>query len=282
MRPFLPRKNMNKIEEFISQLVVLDTETTGVDENADIIEVSLSFPVDSDEPISEIMNYTQRYKPLSPVPPEASAIHSITTEDLADCPSYVDDIDSINELLLTRRFYVGHNVTFDRTKLIENHARSGSPLPEEIADENSWICTLRFARKMFAEDMDYANFTLSYLWFKYELYKKCDYRIKAHSAEDDVYMCYKVLLHLVQLAIEQGHIDPNQDIGQQIVDFCNAPFEYKIMPIGKHKGVPMNELVMDYMTWMVEKSDILNEKHPTFNRDLAYTFEQEFGRRLGL
>lgn len=273
---------MNKLDEFIGKIVVLDTETTGVDDSADVIEISFSFPMESSEAIHDIMNYTQRYKPILPCPPEATAIHSITNEDLEDCGSYGDDIPNMNELMLTRQYYVGHNVSFDRLKMIQNHQRHNSPMSDELSNEDAWICTLRFAKKMFGEDLDYKNFTLSYLWFKYELYKTCNYRIKAHSAEDDVFMCYKVLMHLLNIAIEKGIIDPTYEIGSQIVEYCNQPTEFKVMPFGKHKGMPIFELPLNYMEWMVEKSDILNDTLPTFDRDLAYTFEQEFARRLDL
>lgn len=273
---------MDYIQNFFENLAVLDTETTGVDETADIIEFSISFPMGSGESIQEIMNFTDRYKPIQSVPPEASAIHFITDEDLVDCGSYSDSIESINELMTTRRFYVGHNVSFDRLKLIENHDRANNPLPDELQDEDAWICTLRFAKKLFGEDMDFKNFTLTYLWFKFELYKECNYQIKPHSAEDDVFMCYKVLEKLLDLSVQSGIIDPSYDIGSQIVNYCNQPTELKVMPVGKHKGWVFSELPMNYMEWMVEKSDILNEKNPTFNRDLAYTFELEFARRLDL
>lgn len=273
---------MNNIENFLSNIVVLDTETTGVDDSADIIEFSSSFPMGSNEVLGGISNYTVRFKPLTPCPPEASAIHFITNEDLEECGSYADSIELINELMMTRRFFVAHNASFDRLKMIENHKRHNSPLPDELQDEDAWICTLRFAKKMFSEDMDYKNFTLSYLWFKYELYKECEGKIQPHSAEDDVFMCYKVLEKLLALAVESGIIDPSYDIGSQIVEYCNRPTEFTVMPFGKHKGMPMNELPLNYMEWMVEKSDILNEEHPTFDRDLAFTFEQEFARRFDL
>lgn len=273
---------MSKIEEFLNALVIVDTETTGVDESADIIEFSASFPMGMNETIDEIGNYTVRYKPTTPVPPEASAIHFITNEDLEECGSYSDDIENINELLNTRRFFIAHNAEFDRLKIEQNHKRCQKPLPEELADKDAWICTLRFAKKMFGENMEFSNFTLSYLWFKFELYKECNYKVQPHSARDDVYMCLKVLQKLVDLAVESGIIDPTFDIGSQIVNFCNQPTEFTVMPFGKHKGMPMSELPLNYMEWMIEKSDILNDTLPTFDKDLAYTFEREFSRRFDL
>ena len=89
-------------------------------------------------------------------------------------------------------------------------------------------------------------------------------------------------MHLLNIAIEKGIIDPTYEIGSQIVEYCNQPTEFKVMPFGKHKGMPIFELPLNYMEWMVEKSDILNDTLPTFDRDLAYTFEQEFARRLDL
>ncbi|EPE1232885.1 exonuclease domain-containing protein, partial [Escherichia coli] len=76
---------MTKLDEFLSNVSVLDTETTGVESEDDIIEFSISYPHDAHENIDTIDNYTLRYKPLKDIPPEASAVHFISTEDVANC-----------------------------------------------------------------------------------------------------------------------------------------------------------------------------------------------------
>lgn len=271
---------MNKLEEFITEILVLDTETTGINNEKDeIIEFSASIPVSYDDKIENIPNYTKKYKPSFDVPPEASAVHFISTEDLENCELFKDDISNINELFSAKKYYVGHNVTFDRDMLVSNIIRY-TPVENKIIDKNNWICTLRLAKKLYAEDESFDNLTLTYLWYKFGLYRDISRKINAHSAEDDVFMCLQVLKHLVNICIERGHIDTNENIGEQLIKFINSPVLYKVMPFGKHKGMEFSIIPQNYLEWMIINSDILNETMPNYDPDLAATFEHELNIRL--
>lgn len=274
--------NKTKLQEFISAVIVLDTETTGVDDDSDIIELSMSFPTELDTSIDDMVNYTKRYKPNNPVPPESSAVHFISTEDLEDCERYEDDLENI-ELLMTQevsKYYVGHNVQFDQRMINENYLKYNEELPVYLLDNSKWICTLRLAKKLFAEDPEFANLTLSYLWFKFGLYKEVNRPINAHAAKDDVYMTYKVLVRLIEVCIERGHIDPEKDIGEQVIEFVNTPIRYKVMPFGKHKGEKMNVVPLNYLEWMIRNSDVLDENMPNYDMDFAYTVMAEYNERV--
>ncbi|QOI71215.1 putative DNA polymerase III epsilon subunit [Erwinia phage pEa_SNUABM_12] len=270
---------MTEIDKFFNNVMVLDTETTGIDDNADIIEFSASFPLSANDTFEEMLNFTTRYKPTQEVPAEASAIHFIVTEDLNDSPSYASSVSELEGLFEIKQYFVGHNVQFDRRMLVENNKRVNPEVKEEFLDDNRWICTLKLAKKLFAEDPEFKNLTLSYLWFKFDLHKTCTRKIIPHSAEDDVYMCYKVLSHLVNIAVDRGLIDSNKEIGSQVVVLCNTPNIFTVMPIGKHKGMLMTEVPMNYIEWMINNSDMLNENMPNFDADLAATFIAEIMSR---
>lgn len=270
---------MTKLNEFLSNVAVLDTETTGVESEDDIIEFSISYPHTSHENIDTIDNYTLRYKPLKDIPPEASAVHFISTEDVANCVEYKDDLDNIDALMGCRKYFVGHNVQFDRRMMVDNEYKYRNSISQYLLDENKWICTLRLAKKMFAEDIEFKNLTLSYLWYKFGCYRDVHRPVNAHAAKDDVFMCYQVLIKLVEIAIERGHIEPNGDIGEQIVTFCNTPMRYQFMPFGKHKGEPMSTVPLNYIEWMITNSDILDASNPNCDKDLVYTFEYEYNTR---
>lgn len=267
--------NKTKLSEFITELFVIDTETTGVSHETDeIIEFSGSFPLSLEEDVDNLTNYTQRYKPSFDVPPAASAVHFISTEDLADCGSFKDDIHNLTELFNARKYFVGHNVTFDRDMIVSNMHRHGN-VPQNILDKNNWICTLRLAKKLFAEDKTFDNLKLSYLWYKFGLYRKLDRPVNAHSAKEDVFMCLEVLKFLIEVCIELGHVDENGNIGEQLITFINKPVLYTLMPFGKHKGMKFSEVPLNYIEWMIVNSDVLNEDMPNFDPDLAATFEHE-------
>ena len=66
-------------------LAVLDLETTGIDTKTDrIVEVSVL----KLSPGGQFDHRTRRVNPGVPIPPEATAVHGITDDDVADCPSF--------------------------------------------------------------------------------------------------------------------------------------------------------------------------------------------------
>ncbi|QEH33968.1 hypothetical protein OJF2_25010 [Aquisphaera giovannonii] len=66
-------------------LAVLDLETTGTDTKIDrIVEVSVLKIL----PGGECDHRTRRVNPGVPIPPEATAVHGITDDDVADCPTF--------------------------------------------------------------------------------------------------------------------------------------------------------------------------------------------------
>lgn len=273
--------DLTKLNEFIRSIIVLDTETTGVDDDAHIIELSMSFPQTINEDIDSITNYTSRYNPGVEVPPEASAVHFISTEDLVNEKTYESDLPTIDMLMSQEytKYYAGHNVQFDQRMVNENNLKYRSELPEYLMDNSRWICTMKLAKKLFAENKEYANMTLSYLWYKFGLYRSVPRPVNAHAAKDDVFMCYQVLVKLIEICIQEGHIDPAQDIGPQLSTFVNTPIRYTVMPIGKHKGTLMKLVPMDYIIWMIGNSDVLNEAQPNYDVDLAFTIMSEYNER---
>ena len=66
-------------------LAVIDLETTGTDTKLDrIVEVSVL----KLSPGGETDHRTRRVNPGVPIPPEATAVHGITDDDVADCPTF--------------------------------------------------------------------------------------------------------------------------------------------------------------------------------------------------
>ena len=66
-------------------LAVIDLETTGIDPKCDrIIEVSVLKLAPGGEPDHR----TRRVNPGVPIPPEATAVHGITDDDVADMPTF--------------------------------------------------------------------------------------------------------------------------------------------------------------------------------------------------
>ena len=107
-------------------LAVLDLETTGTDPKIDrIIEVSVLKLL----PGGGHDHRTRRVNPGVPIPPEATAIHGISDDDVADCPSFRAIAPGIVEI--PRRLRPGRVqlLNFDLRLLVAEFNRAGLVLP---------------------------------------------------------------------------------------------------------------------------------------------------------
>ncbi len=102
-------------------LVFFDLETTGVDfQNDRIIEISLvKLHPDNTEEVN-----TYRINPGIPIPAEATAIHGITDEDVADKPSFAELAPTILEILADSDFCGYNLLRFDFPFLRMEFARN--------------------------------------------------------------------------------------------------------------------------------------------------------------
>lgn len=93
----------------------LDTETTGLDHGAEIIEITL---LDAGGRV--LADYLVR--PSAPVPSEAIAVHGITDADLINAPAWPEIATQINNLLIGR-LIIAHGADFDERILKQTNAR---------------------------------------------------------------------------------------------------------------------------------------------------------------
>lgn len=98
-------------------VVYLDTETTGLDTTAEVLELAI---IDADGRL--LVN--RRFKPARPIPMAASFVHHIFDRDVARCRRFADCWPEITRLLFGRRVIIWH-AAFD-VRLI---AQSLRPLP---------------------------------------------------------------------------------------------------------------------------------------------------------
>ena len=263
------------VVKFLQQLAVLDTETVSTADDADIIEYSFSIWQQGDD----LGNITAKFNTTQEIAPGASAVHFLTNDDLTAYPMMSEDRVVLDTLESGIEYFAGHNVNFDYRMIHNNLERHGYPIPESVHNKDNWIDTLRMAKKMYSQDMSFENLKLSYLWFRLGVNKKVQKKIVPHSAEDDVLMCFHVMMFMLEELIDQGIIDPNGDVGKELVQYCTTPMRYHTMPFGKHKGMTMNEVPLNYLEWMILKSDALDESQVNYDPDFAYTVLEEIQSR---
>ena len=82
-----------------SAVIILDTETTGLDLSAEIVQISL-ITIDGASLFDSLV------KPTQLIPPEATAIHHITDLDVAQAPSFDMIYDRLKALLEGKRVVI--------------------------------------------------------------------------------------------------------------------------------------------------------------------------------
>jgi DNA polymerase III epsilon subunit-like protein len=118
-----------------SETLILDTETTGLDDNDEVIQLAI---IDMH---GNVLLHTL-VRPTVPVGTEARSIHGITDEVLAQAPSFSNLYETI-AVLLGNRSVLAYNADFDRRILAQTCAKYGLP-PFEVA---AWDCVMeRYAR----------------------------------------------------------------------------------------------------------------------------------------
>lgn len=157
-------------------LVVFDLETTGVQITRDrIVEISIL----KVHPDGLQETRTRRINPGMPIPAEASAVHGITDEDVADCPVFSQVAKSLYEWIEDCDIAGFNSNRFDVPMLVEEFLRAGIPVD--------------FSQRHFVDVQTiYHKLERRTLEAAYKFY--CGKTLEnAHSAEADTLATFEVL-----------------------------------------------------------------------------------------
>ncbi len=103
-------------------IIFFDLETTGVDTAKDrIVEISMIKIMPDGEEIPK----TRRLNPGMPIPPEATAVHGITDDDVKDSPSFAQVAKSLAQFISGCDFGGFNSNRFDLPVLVEEFLRAG-------------------------------------------------------------------------------------------------------------------------------------------------------------
>ncbi len=231
-------------------LALFDLETTGTDKKSDrIIEIAILkiFPDGHEEQFYSLVN------PQRLIPPEASAVHGITDEQVAHAPSFLQLAPSIQEFLNNCDLGGFNCYKFDIPLLMIEFERAGilfTMTDRHVVDVMAIYHRLR--------PRDLSN---AYREF-------CGKELKdAHSAMADI----RATLEVLQAQVQQTPELPPTVQGLQ--DFCGLPviFDptgklllnkdgYILINFGKYRGRTIIELLNsdpEYLRWLAAK--ILSE-----------------------
>lgn len=214
------------------RIIVADCETTGLVEPIHICEVGWC---EITEDLGVVSEFSSLVNPGVPIPCEVSGIHNIRTADVVDAPT----IDQIKfpegEIML-----VAHNAKYDY------------PLLAPHMNIVTTCCTYVLARRLLPDAPEHKLATLSCY---------CDLEQQlSHRVLGDVRNCLGLLDYMAE--------GTGWDIWK-LAEYSNTPVRLKLMPFGKHKGLPMEQLPKNYVEWAAAnlKMDV----------DMAYTFKEIWG-----
>ena len=235
-------------------LVFFDLETTGINITRDrIVEISVL----KVHPNGKEETKTRKINPEMPIPPESTAIHGITDEDVKDCPTFKQVAKSFADLLEGCDMAGFNSSRFDVPLLTEEFLRAGVDFE---TDKKKFVdVQIIFHRK------EQRTLEAAYAFY-------CNKKLEnAHSAEADVIATYEVLKSQLDrysdlendinfLSKEYSSFNNNVDLAGRIILNDKG---VEVFNFGKHRGKSVTEVLNrepSYYSWMMDGDFPLNTK----------------------
>ncbi len=240
-------------------IIFFDIESTGLSPVKDrIVEISLLkvFPDGKEE------SKTRRLNPECPIPPEVTAVHGISDEDVKDCPTFRQIAKSLAAEFVGCDIAGYNSNRFDIPMLAEEFIRAGVEI--NLA-QYRFIDVQNIFHKMEQRTLEAA----------YKFYCNADLT-QAHSAEADTRATYEVLKAQLDRYPDQLQNDvaflsqfsqqnKNVDLaGRIILNDKNEP----TINFGKHKGRLVHDVLLSepgYYGWILG-SDFSEDTKKHFTR----------------
>lgn len=268
---------MNQVHLFKQNATVLDTETTNLyPELCEIVEVAGARWAAGEWKARGVL-----LGAYHGIPPEASAKNNISNRMIADKPKFDQNIRLVKDILgwPDSRYYVAHNAAYDRAALVAAFTRMHGGTDIKICkDDARWICTWRLSKRIISHDFGDVQYGLSYLRYRFDL--PVDDSIGVHRADQDTIVCAALLDLLIDIAISKHMLDPEDDVGEQLVRMSWDHIPVATWPLGKYKGQPLSDIPNDYYAWALKNVGQLQEDQPGFDSDLAESVRQLLEQRL--
>ena len=234
-------------------LVFFDLETTGVSITKDrILEIYLIklLPDEKEIHLHEFFN------PGIPIPPEATAIHGITDEDVKDKPSFSEKAHELRSFLEHCDFAGFNSNKFDVPLLFEEFFRAGV---EFDLEKRKFVDVMRIFHMMEPRNLEAA--------VRFYCHRELE---NAHSAKHDTIATFDVLrAQLDRYPVLEPTVDGLHKMTAQnnLVDLAGRMVydeqRREVFNFGKHKGKLVREVLKrepSYYDWIVQSDFAANTK----------------------
>ena len=202
----------------------------------------IAFKIKGGYTVNELFN------PGMPISIDAMTVHHITNEMVQGKPSFrgSDTWKQLQDLMKSdANVMVAHNAAFDVDML-----------KKEGIEPRNVICTLKLAR-YFDKEGVIPKYGLQYL--RYYLGLNID--AVPHTALGDILVLEALFNRINAKAV----VEFRDDAVSKMIEVSKNPVLYRRMPFGKHKGLKMEEVPLDYLQWLTGTD---------LEEDLRYTIEQ--------
>ena len=234
-------------------IACVDLETTGVSITQDrIVEISIvKIHPDGKQEIK-----TRRMNPGMPIPAEATAVHGISNEDVANEPSFKELANGIKQFLENCDLCGFNSNKFDFPILTEEFLRAG--LEVNFRDRHLVDAQQIFFKK------EPRNLSAAYQYY-------CNKEmINAHSAEADALATMEILFgQLAKYSDLENNVEflGNFSKGEDYMDYSRRIRLVNNIPtfnFGKYKDKPVSEVLKkepQYYDWMMKGDFALDTKN---------------------
>ncbi|WAR44620.1 3'-5' exonuclease [Methylomonas rapida] len=174
-------------ELFSHGFIILDTETTGLGDNDQLIELAV---------IDESGNvlHNERYQPTVAISSGAANVHGITAEALVNKPTFERDAESV-KALLENKLVVIFNAKYDIKILHSTFKAFG--LDSRFLDKIETHCAMYSAAKAYGATNSYGTISLLNAFIAAGGNSK---NMNAHSALGDCLATLQVMKDIAQIA----------------------------------------------------------------------------------
>jgi DNA polymerase-3 subunit epsilon len=166
--------------------IYLDTETTGLHQSAEVIEIGII------DDLGEVL-FEQRIRPRGKIDPAAARLHGITLDMLTSEPTWEQVWPQAEAVLLDKRVGV-YNVEFDLRLIKQSNQRTW--LRSNLLDSNFFDIMKLYARYF----GDWDPYRQSFRYQSLEMAgRQCGIRLpNSHGAVDDCLLTRALLHHMAE------------------------------------------------------------------------------------